>query len=67
MDGAKRGTFDPAQMQQRMMDNIKEQLDITDDAEWKAIEPMIQKVMDLRRETSSGMGRLLFGPRTRRR
>ncbi len=55
-----RGGFDPARMQQMMMDNLKEQLDITDDAEWKAIQPMIQKVMDLRRESASGMGRM-FG------
>ncbi len=56
-----RGNFDPAQFQQRIMDNLKEQLEITDDAEWKAIEPLIQKVMDLRRETMSGMGRGMFG------
>ncbi len=58
-----RGNFDPSQMQQRMMDNIKEQLEITDDSEWKAIEPMVQKILDLRRETSSGMGRLFRGNR----
>jgi len=55
-----RGNFDPAQMQQRIMDNLKEQLEITDDTEWKAIQPMIQKVMDLRRESMSGMGRGMF-------
>jgi hypothetical protein len=56
-----RGNFDPAQMQQRMMDNYKEQLEVTDDAEWKAIEPLITKVMDLRRQSMSGMGRGMFG------
>jgi hypothetical protein len=58
-----RGNFDPAQFQQRMMDNLKEQLEITDDAEWKAIEPMVQKVLTLTRETSGGMGRMFRGGR----
>jgi opacity protein-like surface antigen len=57
-----RGNFDPAQMQQRMMDNIKEQLGFTNDTDWNAIQPMIQKVMDARRDVGfgGGMGRL-FG------
>jgi hypothetical protein len=56
-----RGNFDPAQFQQRIMDNLKEQLEVTDDAEWKAMEPLIQKVFDLRRQSMSGMGRGMFG------
>ena len=56
-----RGNFDPAQMQQRMMERFKEVLEVTDEAEWKAIEPRVQKVMDLRRESLSGMGRGMFG------
>jgi hypothetical protein len=32
-------------------------LEITDDNEWKAVEPLVQKVMDARRETLSGLGR----------
>jgi len=59
--GGGRGNFDPAQMQQRIMDNIKDQLGFTNDTEWTAIQPMVQKVMDARRNASSGgMGRL-FG------
>jgi len=60
--GGGRGNFDPAQMQQRMMDNIKEQLGFTNDTDWNAIQPMIQKVMDARRDVGfgGGMGRL-FG------
>jgi len=57
----RRGNFDPAQFQQRIMDNLKEQLEVTDDAEWKAMEPLIQKVFDLRRQSMSGMGRGMFG------
>jgi len=46
--GGGRGNFDPAEFQKRMMDRLKEQLEITDDKEWQAIEPMIQKVTDAR-------------------
>ena len=56
-----RGNFDPAQMQQRMMERYKEVLEVTDDAEWKAMQPLVQKVMDLRRESLSGRGRGTMG------
>jgi hypothetical protein len=55
------GNFDPAQMQQRMMDNVREQLSLTNDTDWNAIQPLVQKVMDARRDVGGGgMGRL-FG------
>ena len=55
------GNFDPAQFQQRMMDNIREQLNFTNDTEWSAVEPLVQKVMDARRDAGGGgMGRM-FG------
>src|ERR1039457_4564466 len=57
-----RGNFDPAQMQQRMMERYKEVLEVTDDTEWKAMQPLVQKVMDLRRESFSGRDR---GPMAR--
>lgn len=56
-----RGNFDPAQMQQRMLERTKEVLEVTDETEWKAMEPMVQKVMDLRRQSFSGMGRGMMG------
>jgi hypothetical protein len=56
-----RGNFDPAQMQQMMMDRYKQALEVTDDAEWKAMQPLVQKVTDLRRDAFSGMGRGMFG------
>lgn len=56
-----RGNFDPAQMQQRMMERYKELLEVTNDDEWNAMQPRVQKVMDLRREAMSGMGRGMFG------
>ena len=58
-----RGNFDPAQFQQRMMEGLRDRLEVKDDAEWKALEPLVQKVMDARRETMSGMGRGMFGGR----
>ena len=59
--GFGRGNFDPAQFQQRMMERYKEMLEVTNDDEWKAIEPRVQKVMELRRESFSGMGRGFIG------
>ncbi|MCC6819194.1 MAG: hypothetical protein IT579_00550 [Verrucomicrobia subdivision 3 bacterium] len=66
--GGDRGprNFDPAEMQKRMMERYKEQLEITDDTEWKAIEPMIQKVAETRLQTMGGMGRGMFGGRGNR-
>jgi hypothetical protein len=44
------GNLDPAQWQQqrqqRRMDNLRDQMAITDDTEWGAIQPLIKKVMD---------------------
>jgi hypothetical protein len=54
------GNFDPAQMQQQMMDNLKEQLGFTADADWNAVQPLIQKVVDASREVGNqtvGFGR----------
>jgi hypothetical protein len=61
--GGGRGNFDPAQFRQRMMDRVKEQLEVTDDAEWKVMEPLIQAVMDARMSTMGGMGGrgMMFG------
>ena len=50
-----RGNFDPAQFQQRMMDNVKERLAFTNDTEWAAVQPLVQKVMDARREAMVSM------------
>src|ERR1044071_7182206 len=40
------GQRDPAQMQQFMMDNYREQLGFTNDAEWAAVEPLVLKVSE---------------------
>jgi hypothetical protein len=56
-----RGNFDPAQMEQRMLERVQEQLGFTNDVEWDAVKPLVQKVMDARRDTMSSMGRGMFG------
>jgi len=56
-----RPNFDPAQFQQRRLERIKEQMEITDDSEWKAMEPLVQKVMEARMASMAGMGRGMFG------
>lgn len=38
-----RGNFDPAQFQQRMMDNIRDQLGFTNDTDWSAVQPLFKK------------------------
>jgi hypothetical protein len=61
--GGGRGNFDPAQMQQRMMDRFREQLDVKSDDEWKLIQTRIEKVTTARREVGGmGMGGMM-GPR----
>jgi len=59
--GGGRGNFDPAQFQQRMMENVKERLGFTNDTEWSAVQPLVQKVMDARRDV--GFGGTRFGRR----
>jgi hypothetical protein len=54
--------MDPAQRQQRMMEFYRSELGFTNDADWNAVQPRIQKVMDTQREAMSsrfgGMGRM---------
>jgi len=60
--------FDPAQMRQRMMERMKEQLG-ADDQAWKVLEPRLTKVMELNRQAGGGFGRggMFFGgPRGQR-
>ena len=54
--GQGRGNFDPAEFRQRMMDNYRERLEIKGDDEWKAIQPLIAKVMDARQDVGFGGG-----------
>ncbi len=42
------------------MERTKERLEITDDNEWKAIQPLVQKVMDLQRQAAGDRMRGVF-------
>lgn len=58
--------FDPAQFQQRMLDGIRERLGFTNDTDWSAVQPLVQKVLDARHDLGGpGMGRMMFGGRNR--
>src|SRR5579862_539923 len=50
------GNFDPAQMQQQMLDRVRDRMEMTNDDEWAAVQGLVQKVMDARRATFSGFG-----------
>ena len=65
--GGGRGNFDPAQMQQRMMERIRDNLNFTNDADWNAVQPLVQKVLDARRDMGGGGMRGMFGGRNRNR
>lgn len=52
---------DRDEMRQRMTERMREQFGVTDDAEWKAIEGKIQKVMEARRAAGGGFGGMAFG------
>ncbi len=61
-----RGNWDPAQMQQRIMERYQTELGFTNDTDWEAVKPLVQKVMEARMATMAGMGRGMFGgPRNR--
>lgn len=60
--GFRRENFDRAQFQQRMMERIQDQLGFTNDTDWSAVQPLVQKVMDTQRDLRGGMmGRMMFG------
>lgn len=54
--------FDFAQMRERMMNNLRDQVGGTDE-EWKAIQPKIEKIMTIQRDMRMGFGG--FGGRSR--
>jgi hypothetical protein len=55
--------FDPAQMQQRFMQRVHDDLSYTNEVEWNAVQPLVQKVFDAQRDARSGMGRMFRGNR----
>ena len=65
--GGRGGNFDPAQFQQRMMDGVRDQLGFTNDTDWDAVQPLVQKVMDARRDVGVGNGMRMMFNRNRNR
>jgi Spy/CpxP family protein refolding chaperone len=63
--GGGRGNFDPAQMQQRMMERVRDNLNFTNDTDWNAVQPLVQKVMDARRDLGGGGMGMFRGGRNR--
>jgi hypothetical protein len=55
--------FDPAEMQKRILERYKETLEITDETEWKAVEPLVSKVSEARLQSLAGLGRGMMGGR----
>ena len=56
------GNFDPAAMQQQIMERMRTAFDVKDDGEWKLISERITAVSDARRATqSTGAMGALFG------
>lgn len=59
--GGNAGNFDPAQMQQRRLDNVRQELDFTNDTDWAAVQPLVQKVLDAQQAARQGGPRGGFG------
>jgi hypothetical protein len=55
-DRPPQGNFDPAKLRQRIQERMKQQFEVTDDSEWKAIFERIEKVMQARRNLGSAGG-----------
>lgn len=55
------GPPDFAQMREQMLNRLKDQMGATDD-EWKALQPLIEKVQQLQRQTGGRGGPGMFGP-----
>ena len=51
-----RGNFDPAEFRTRMLERLREQFDVKDDAEWKLISERMEKVFTAQRDARSGGG-----------
>jgi hypothetical protein len=52
--GGDRGNMNPQEMQARMLNALRERLEVTDDEEWKVISDRVLKVSELRRASMGG-------------
>lgn len=59
------GGGDPAQRQQQRLDRVKDQLGFTNDTDWEAVKPLVQKVQDAQRDVFAAQMRAIFGGRNR--
>jgi len=55
------GNLTPEQRQQQRLDRYKDQLGYTNDTDWEAVKPLVQKVMDAQRDVFSSQMRGMFG------
>lgn len=51
-----RGNFDPAEFQKRMLERLREQFEVKDDAEWKLISEHVTAVFEAQRATRGSFG-----------
>jgi len=58
--------FDPAQFKQDRIDRTRDQLEIKDDTEWNAIEPLVSKVVDAQQDVMAMRMGGMFGRGQRR-
>ena len=61
-EGPPPGNFDPQQMRQRLLQRLRDQMEVADDSEWKVIAERIGKVLEARRAARAGGGPGGFGP-----
>ncbi|HEY1787457.1 MAG TPA: hypothetical protein VGJ73_04845 [Verrucomicrobiae bacterium] len=54
--GGRRGNFNPEQMRQDYVTFVRDYLGFTNDTEWGAVQPLVQKVLDSERDQGSTMG-----------
>jgi len=54
--GGDRGNTSPQEMQARMLNALRERLEVTDDEEWKVLSERVLKVSELRRSVGGGFG-----------
>ena len=59
--GGNGGNFDPTQRLQQQLDNYRQALEFTNDTDWDAVSPLVQKVIDAR--TAAGNNNRGFGGR----
>ena len=59
------GWGDPAQRQQRMVDGVRDRLGFTNDVEWDAVKPLVQKVVEIQSDLRASQMRAIFSGRNR--